>query len=109
MPRQPRPDWMLMERTAAGDAGAWQELCGRYSLTLYAQVLSLVGTPAEAEQVVTDTLQQAWCSAEQFHTSGDVTPSAWLAGLARGIVLARARLIPASRRQQVSNTSLQHS
>jgi DNA-directed RNA polymerase specialized sigma24 family protein len=88
MARQPRPDWLLLEQTAAGNAGAWEELRDRYSLALYAQVFALVGTPAEAEQVVTETLQQAWCCAGQFDFSGDVTPSAWLVGLARGIVLA---------------------
>ena len=80
---------MLLEQTAAGDAGAWEELRDRYSLALYAQVFALVGTPAEAEQVVTDTLHQAWCSAGQYDFSGDVTPSAWLVGLARSVVLAR--------------------
>jgi DNA-directed RNA polymerase specialized sigma24 family protein len=97
MTRPPRPDWRLLEQTAAGDAGAWEELRDRYSLALYAQVFALVGTPAETEEVVTDTLHEAWCSAGQFDLSGDITASAWLVGLARGVVLARrARLAGAA-------------
>ncbi len=89
MARLPRTDAALLDQTAAGDRSAWEELRDRHSLSLYAQVFILVGDPAEAERVVEDTFQEAWCSAGQFDLSGDVHASAWLVGLARSIVLAR--------------------
>jgi DNA-directed RNA polymerase specialized sigma24 family protein len=76
---------------AVGDGGAWEEFRDRYSLSLYAQVFAIVGDPAEAEQVVAETFQQVWCSAGQFDLSGDIHASAWLVGLARGVVLTHHR------------------
>lgn len=89
MTRLPRADAVLLDQTAAGDRTAWEELRDRHSLTLYAQVFILVGDPTEAERVVEETFQEAWCSAGQFDLSGDVTASAWLVGLARSVVLGR--------------------
>jgi DNA-directed RNA polymerase specialized sigma24 family protein len=96
MTRLPRSDAVLLDQTAAGDRSAWEELRDRHSLSLYAQVFILVGDPAEAERVVEETFQEAWCSAGQFDLSGDVHASAWLVGLARSIVLAcrTGRLAP---------------
>ncbi|HYL21816.1 MAG TPA: sigma factor [Gemmatimonadales bacterium] len=89
MARAPRADNVLLDQTALGDRGAWEELRDRYALTLYAQVFVLVGDATETEQVVAETFQQAWCSAGQYDLSGDVSAPTWLIGLARGVVLGR--------------------
>lgn len=94
MTRLPRPDSALLERMVRGDRRAWEELRGRYTLSVYAQVFAVVGDPAETEDVVEETFQQAWCSAGQFAMSEDVNASAWLVGLARSVLLGRAQSIP---------------
>jgi DNA-directed RNA polymerase specialized sigma24 family protein len=75
--------------TAAGDHRAWEELRNRHSLPLYAHVFALVGERSAAEQVVAETFQEAWFTAAQFDLSEDVNATAWLVGLARGLLLAR--------------------
>jgi DNA-directed RNA polymerase specialized sigma24 family protein len=92
MSGRPKPDTVLIEQMVAGDARAWEEFRDRHSPSLYAQVFALVGDPAEADQVLEETFHSVWCSADQFDLSGDIHASAWLAGLARGVVLTRRRL-----------------
>src|SRR5260370_26983422 len=43
MTRIPRPDSALLNLTAAGDRRAWEELPGRHSVPLYADVIALFG------------------------------------------------------------------
>jgi RNA polymerase sigma-70 factor (ECF subfamily) len=94
MTRIPRPDIVLLEQTAAGDRRAWEELRSRHSLPLYAHVFALVGESSATEQVVAETFAQAWCTAGQVDLSGDVNATAWLVGLARGLLPARPRPAP---------------
>jgi DNA-directed RNA polymerase specialized sigma24 family protein len=89
MPRIPRPDNVLLHLTAAGDHRAWEELRTRHTLPLYAHVFALVGERSATEQVVAETFEQAWCTAAEFDLSEDVNATAWLVGLARGLLLAR--------------------
>ena len=91
MSRLPRADRILIEQIIAGDRGAWEELRDRYSLMLYTQVFYTSGDAADTEQVVTETMQQVWCCADQFDLSGDISVAAWLAGLARSVMLGRLR------------------
>ena len=88
MTRLPRPDGVLLQRTAAGDRRAWEELRRRHALPLYAHVFALVGESNKTEQVVAETFEQAWCMAGQFDVAGDVKATAWLVGLARGLLVA---------------------
>ncbi|HVH11054.1 MAG TPA: hypothetical protein VM736_14755 [Gemmatimonadales bacterium] len=85
----PRPDQMLLEQTAAGDRGAWEELRDRHCLELYAQVFAICGEAADTEQVVAEAFEQARRCARQFDLSGDINVAAWLAGLARSVILGR--------------------
>lgn len=85
MTRLPRPDSALLERTASGDRRAWEELGGRYTLSVYAQVFALVRTPPGKKPSSGRGVQRA--SLPCRRTS---TPPAWLVGLARSILLARA-------------------
>jgi DNA-directed RNA polymerase specialized sigma24 family protein len=52
-------------------------------------VFALVGERSTAEQVVAETFEEAWFTAAQFALSEEVNATAWLVGLARGLVLAR--------------------
>ena len=94
MTRIPRPDSVLLNLTAAGDRRAWEELRGRHSLPLYAHVFALVGERSATERVVTETFEQAWCTAGHYDLSEDLNATAWLVRLARGLLPAR----PASAR-----------
>ncbi len=94
MARIPRPDSVLLHLTAAGDRRAWEELRSRHSLPLYAHVFALVGERSATEQVVAETFEQAWCTAAQFYLSEDVNATAWLVGLARGLLLTRPAATP---------------
>lgn len=85
----PTPDRVLLEQTAAGERGAWEELRDRHSVDLYAQVFDICGEAADTEQVVAETFEQAWRFARQFALSGDINVSAWLAGIARSVILGR--------------------
>jgi DNA-directed RNA polymerase specialized sigma24 family protein len=94
MARIPRPDSVLLQQTAAGDRRAWEELRSRHALPLYAHVFALVGESSAAEQVVAETFAHAWCTAGQFDLSAEVNATAWLAGLARDLLLARPTATP---------------
>jgi hypothetical protein len=85
----PRPDSVLLNLTAAGDRRAWEELRRRHALPLYAHVFALVGERSATEQVVTETFEEAWCTAARFDLPEDVNATAWLVGLARGLLRAR--------------------
>ena len=85
-----RSDSLLLKQTAAGNRRAWEELRGRYSLALYAQVLPLLRDPADADQVVAAVFQDAWCSACQGEWSECGNASTWLLGLARKVMFEHA-------------------
>lgn len=94
MTRIPRPDSILLRQTAAGDRHAWEELRHRHALPLYAHVFAMVGERSATEQVVTQTFEQAWCTAGQVVLLEDVNATAWLVGLARGLLRTRSAQIP---------------
>jgi hypothetical protein len=48
-----------------------------------------VGERSATEQVVTETFEQAWCTAGQYDHAEDVNAAASLVRLARGLLLAR--------------------
>ncbi|PYO16941.1 MAG: hypothetical protein DMD31_01085 [Gemmatimonadetes bacterium] len=84
------PDACLVERMAAGDRGAGQELAERHRLSVYARVYAMLIDPGAAEQVVVQTFDQAWRSAREFKASA-ASPLAWLVGIARGLAERRKR------------------
>src|SRR2546430_13847033 len=76
------PDACLVERMAAGDRGAGQELAERHRLSGYARVYAMLIDPGAAEQAVVQTFDQASRSARDFKASA-ARPLAWLGGGAR--------------------------
>ncbi len=79
-----------MERARAGDARAFEELARAEERGLYRHALRMLGAPADAEDVVQDTLLSAWRSIGSFQ---GVSPRAWLFRIAtnRAIDVLRAR------------------
>jgi RNA polymerase sigma-70 factor (ECF subfamily) len=88
MTRRVTPDTQLVERMAAGDRDAHDELCERHRLSLYAQVYSLLVDAASAERVVAETLERAWHAAKDFNP-GAGTAFAWLSEIARSLAKRR--------------------
>jgi RNA polymerase sigma-70 factor (ECF subfamily) len=86
----PTPDGRLVQRMAAGDRRAQQELSQRHRLSVYAQVYALLIDPSAADEVVVATFDQAWRSANQFNP-GTGTPLAWLSEIARALAQRRKR------------------
>jgi len=62
----PHDDAGAIERARAGDGRAFEQLARELEVPLYRHVLRVVGTPAEAEDVVQDAFISAWRSIGSF-------------------------------------------
>ena len=86
------PDSALVAQAAGGDERALGELYDRHGGMAYSLACSIVGEPADAEEVVADTFSQVWRSAAGFDPArGSV--AAWLATITRtrALDLVRSR------------------
>src|SRR5262245_24930831 len=86
------PDSALVAQAATGDERALGELYDRYGGMAFSLACSIVGEPADAEEVVVDAFAQVWRSAAAFDPArGSV--AAWLATIARtrALDLVRSR------------------
>jgi len=91
-PAAPAPgpaDADLVAAALAGDAGAFEGLMRRYNQRLYRLARSIVGEPAEAEDVVQETFVRAWTRLGTWE--GRASFSTWLCKIAVHEALARAR------------------
>ena len=79
----------LLERIGQADEAAFRELYRAFSRRLYAYVLRQLGDPAQAEEIVADTLYEVWRQPAKFR--GDSQFSTWLIGIARNKVLMAFR------------------
>lgn len=79
----------LLERVGQADEAAFRELYRAFSRRLYAYVLRQLGDPAQAEEIVADTLYEVWKAPARFR--GDAQFSTWLIGIARNKVLMAFR------------------
>ena len=79
----------LLERIGQRDQAAFRELYRGYSRRLYAYVLRQLSDPAQAEEIVADTLYEVWRAPAKFR--GDSQFSTWLIGIARNKVLMAFR------------------
>ncbi len=85
-------DRSLLDRAAHGDEAAFEQLYDRYSAVLYALALRIAGEASDAEEIVLDSLTQAWREATRFRPDrGSVI--AWLTTIcrSRALDLVRAR------------------
>jgi RNA polymerase sigma-70 factor (ECF subfamily) len=79
----------LLGRIERADEAAFRELYRAFSRRLYAYVLRQLGDPAQAEEIVADTLYEVWRRPAIFR--GDSQFSTWLIGIARNKVLMAFR------------------
>jgi RNA polymerase sigma-70 factor, ECF subfamily len=79
----------LLARIERADEAAFRELYRAFSRRLYAYVLRHLGDPAQAEEIVSDTLYEVWKAPTRFR--GDAQFSTWLIGIARNKVLMAFR------------------
>ncbi len=83
-------DAQLVERMAAGDRQAHEQLGERHRLSLYARVYSILADGEATDHVVAEALERAWKAARDFNP-GAGTAAAWLTEIARDIVSSRQR------------------
>jgi RNA polymerase sigma-70 factor (ECF subfamily) len=79
----------LLGRVEQADEAAFKELYRAFSRRLYAYVLRQLSDPAQAEEIVADTLYEVWRHPAKFR--GDSQFSTWLIGIARNKVLMAFR------------------
>jgi RNA polymerase sigma-70 factor (ECF subfamily) len=73
-------DALLLERVAAKDRGAFQELYQRYYQRLFGFIFKLTRRPDLVEEALNDTLLAVWKGAASF--AGRSRPSTWILGIA---------------------------
>ncbi|MEP6693156.1 MAG: sigma-70 family RNA polymerase sigma factor [Chloroflexota bacterium] len=79
---------LLIGRARAGDTRAFEELARREERALYRHALRIVGTTADAEDIVQDALFSAWRSIASFQ---GVSFRAWLFRIATNRALDQLR------------------
>ena len=82
--------FLLVQRLAGGDGRAVDELYDRYAPSLLAQIVSMLGDRAEAEDVLQEVFVQAWRQAARYdHRRASVLT--WLSMVARTRAIDRYR------------------
>jgi RNA polymerase sigma-70 factor (ECF subfamily) len=81
---------VLVERVAGGDERAVHELYDRYAPSLLAQLVSLLGDRAEAEDVLQEVFLQAWRQADRYDQRR-ASVLTWLSMVARTRAIDRYR------------------
>jgi RNA polymerase sigma-70 factor (ECF subfamily) len=84
----------LLPAISRGDVHAFEELYDRYSSTLYALLIRILGNSDDAQEVLQETFVKAWTSAKMFDAVRG-SEVAWLISIARsrGIDRLRSRRI----------------
>ncbi|MCA9234398.1 MAG: RNA polymerase sigma factor [Planctomycetales bacterium] len=91
----------LMERLAAGDKTAMNELVAEYGPALHRLVGRLTGWASDADDLLQEVLITAWRKANRYHGSGSL--EGWLRRLAINVCHSRLRALgKLSRRFQSS-------
>src|SRR5262249_34605293 len=91
----------LLPAVSRGDIAAFEELYDRYSSTLYALLIRILGNAEDAQEVLQETFVKAWTSARMFDAQRG-SEVAWLISPApgRGIDRLRARRIRVDREDE---------
>ena len=85
-------DEILIGRIAQGDRLAMQVLFARHQVRVYRFVLRLVGSPAVAEDLISEVFRDVWRQANRFE--GRSAVSTWLLAIARFKALSSMRRKP---------------
>lgn len=89
----------VVERVAHGDRSAMKALYERTSAKLYGICLRVLGSTAEAEEVLQDVYLTVWRKADSF-SADKASPITWLS------VMARNRAIDRIRMRRIKSTDL---
>ena len=91
------PDDELVQRVAAGDSGAFDELVHRYQDKVYGFCLRMLDDPSEAEDVAQDVFLTLYRHADRFR--GESQFSTWLFRIAKNQSLNRIKYLERRGRQ----------
>ena len=80
-----------LERAAAGEAAALEDIYRRTSAKLFAVVLRILGDRTEAEDVLQEVYITVWNRAGSYDPARGVSPITWLAAVARNRAIDRVR------------------
>ncbi len=100
----------LLPAITRGDLNAFDELYDRYSSTLYALLIHILGNCEDAQEVLQETFVKAWTSAKMFDAVRG-SEVAWLISIARsrGIDRLRSRRIRVDREDEAGREISVHS
>src|SRR5919206_3305101 len=92
---------VLIPAVARGDLAAFEAVYDRYSGTLYALLLRILGNADDAQEVLQETFVKAWTNAKTFDAVRG-SEVAWLISIARsrGIDRLRSRKIRSEREDE---------
>ena len=82
-------DMLLIKRVGVRDNAAMETFYRRHASSVYSFALRRMNDAALADEVVNDTLFQAWISASTF--TGQSSPKTWLLGIAKNKILDALR------------------
>ena len=82
-------DLSLLKRIGLRDAAAMETFYKRHASSVYSFAFRRMNDAALADEVVNDTLHQAWVSAASF--TGQSSPKTWLLGIAKNKILDALR------------------
>ena len=82
-------DALLLQRMALRNTAAMETFYKRHASSVYSFAFRRMGDAALADEVVNDTLLQAWVSASTF--AGQSSPKTWLLGIAKNKTLDALR------------------
>ncbi|NQW94865.1 MAG: RNA polymerase sigma factor [Polaromonas sp.] len=82
-------DLSLIKRIGLRDTAAMETCCKRHASSVYSFAFRRMSDAALADEVVNDTLLQAWVSAKTF--TGQSSPKTWLLGIAKNKILDALR------------------
>ena len=82
-------DMLLIKRVGMRDNAAMETFYRRHASSVYSFALRRMNDAALADEVVNDTLFQAWISASTF--TGQSSPKTWLLGIAKNKILDALR------------------
>lgn len=100
----------LLPAVARGDLRSFEALYDRYSATIYAVLLRILGNAEDAQEVLQESFVKAWTNASMFDAVRG-SEVAWLISIARskGIDRLRARKIRADREHDAGREISIHS
>lgn len=93
-------DFTLMRAIASGDASSLATLYDRYSGVVLGLCLRIVGSRAEAEEVLIDVFFQVWEQADRYEP-GRGNPAAYILTITRSRAVDRVRALGRRRRLDV--------